>query len=121
MPGLGPTGEAAGRGAGQPLAAAGDWACAYGCALITLEGVLASDTIVRDIYRRLGYAEQTLKLAKRLRARERPATGIARRWQPCPVRLLSQPYFPAGRGSGIPAVVVLMSRPPEAGIRSLHV
>lgn len=63
---LATTGEAAGRGAGRALmAAAGDWACGYGCALITLEGVFASDTIVRDVYRRLGYAEQMLKLAKK--------------------------------------------------------
>ena len=47
------------------MAAAGDWACGYGCALITLEGVLASGTIVRDVYHRLGCAEQTLKLAEK--------------------------------------------------------
>jgi hypothetical protein len=31
----------------------------------TLDGVLASNTIVRAVYHRLGYAEQTLKLAKK--------------------------------------------------------
>jgi hypothetical protein len=30
-----------------------------------LEGVLASDINVRDVYHQLGYAEQTLKLAKK--------------------------------------------------------
>jgi hypothetical protein len=30
-----------------------------------LDGVLASNTIVRAVYHRLGYAEQTLKLAKK--------------------------------------------------------
>jgi hypothetical protein len=46
-----------------------------------LEGVLASGTIVRDVYHRLGYAEQTLNLAKKAlspgAARHRNRTPLA--------------------------------------------
>jgi GNAT superfamily N-acetyltransferase len=79
---LATAGEAAGRGAGRALmAAAGGWACGYGCALITLEGVLASGTIVRGVCRRLGYAGQALKLAEKAlspgAARRRNRTPLA--------------------------------------------
>jgi ribosomal protein S18 acetylase RimI-like enzyme len=60
------TADAAGSGAGRRLMmAAENWARQQGCALMTLE-VFASNTIARAIYERLGYREQTLKLAKQL-------------------------------------------------------
>ncbi len=60
------TAAAAGQGVGRALmAAAEDWARQQGCALITLE-VFASNTTARTVYARLGYAQQTLKLAKPL-------------------------------------------------------
>jgi ribosomal protein S18 acetylase RimI-like enzyme len=66
------TAAAAGGGIGRRLmAAAEEWASQQGCALITLE-VFASNTAARAIYARLGYHEQTLKLAKELPA---PAEG----------------------------------------------
>ena len=58
--------EAAGSGVGRRLmVAAEDWARQQGCALITLE-VFAANAVARSVYERLGYREQTLKLAKRL-------------------------------------------------------
>jgi GNAT superfamily N-acetyltransferase len=58
--------DAAGSGIGRSLmAAAEDWASQQGCALITLE-VFAANAVARAVYERLGYQEQTLKLAKRL-------------------------------------------------------
>jgi GNAT superfamily N-acetyltransferase len=60
------TAAAAGQGVGRALmAAAEDWARQQGCALITLE-VFAANSTARSVYARLGYAEQTLKLAKPL-------------------------------------------------------
>ena len=57
---------AAGRGVARALmTAAEDWTRDQACALITLE-VFASNTTARAVYGRLGYAEQTLKLAKTL-------------------------------------------------------
>jgi ribosomal protein S18 acetylase RimI-like enzyme len=55
---------AAGRGVARALmTAAEDWPRDQACALMTLE-VFASNTTARADYGRLGYAEQTLKLAK---------------------------------------------------------
>ena len=58
--------DAAGTGVGRRLmVAAEDWVRQQDCALITLE-VFATNAVARAIYERLGYREQTLKLAKRL-------------------------------------------------------
>jgi GNAT superfamily N-acetyltransferase len=58
--------DAAGSGLGRRLMlAAESWARHEGCALITLE-VFASNVVARAVYERLGYREQTLKLAKQL-------------------------------------------------------
>jgi GNAT superfamily N-acetyltransferase len=58
--------DAAGSGVGRRLmVAAEDWVRQQGCALITLE-VFATNAVARAVYERLGYREQTLKLAKRL-------------------------------------------------------
>lgn len=58
--------NAAGSGVGRRLMlAAEDWARRQGCALITLE-VFAANTVARSVYDRLGYQEQTVKLAKKL-------------------------------------------------------
>lgn len=58
--------DAAGSGIGRRLMAAAEvWARQQGCALITLE-VFATNSVARAVYERLGYREQTLKLAKRL-------------------------------------------------------
>jgi ribosomal protein S18 acetylase RimI-like enzyme len=60
--------DAAGSGVGRRLmVAAEDWVRQQDCALITLE-VFATNAVARAIYERLGYREQTLKLAKRLDA-----------------------------------------------------
>jgi GNAT superfamily N-acetyltransferase len=60
------TAAAAGSGVGRRLmAAAEEWARQQGCRLITLE-VFARNTAARAVYARLGYQEQTLKLAKQL-------------------------------------------------------
>lgn len=60
------TARAAGAGVGRRLMqAAEDWARQQGCALMTLE-VFGSNTVARAVYERLGYQEQTLKLAKPL-------------------------------------------------------
>jgi GNAT superfamily N-acetyltransferase len=57
---------AAGAGAGRRLMrAAEEWAREQGCGLMTLE-VFARNATARTVYARLGYAEQTLKLAKPL-------------------------------------------------------
>ena len=62
------TAAVAGSGIGRRLmSAAEEWARQRGCTLTTLE-VFASNTAARAIYARLGYAEQTLKLAKQLPA-----------------------------------------------------
>jgi ribosomal protein S18 acetylase RimI-like enzyme len=59
---------AAGGGIGRTLMTAAEaWARQQGCALITLE-VFAGNTAARAVYARLGYQEQTLKLAKPLPA-----------------------------------------------------
>ena len=58
--------DAAGSGIGRRLMVAAEaWARQQGCALITLE-VFATNAVARAVYERLGYREQTLKLAKRL-------------------------------------------------------
>ena len=58
--------DAAGSGIGRRLmTAAEDWASQQGCSMITLE-VFAANAVARAVYDRLGYREQTLKLAKRL-------------------------------------------------------
>jgi len=58
--------DAAGSGVGRRLVVAAEyWARQQGCALITLE-VFATNAVARAVYERLGYREQTLKLAKRL-------------------------------------------------------
>jgi len=60
------TAAAAGIGVGRQLMAAAEvWASQQGCVLITLE-VFASNTVARSVYERLGYREQTLRLAKQL-------------------------------------------------------
>jgi len=60
------TAEAAGRGAGRLLIEkAEQWVRDHGCELITLE-VFAENRTARAVYERLGYQEQTLKLARRL-------------------------------------------------------
>lgn len=58
--------DAAGTGVGRRLlTAAEDWARQQGCRLMTLE-VFGSNTVARATYARLGYQEQTLKLARQL-------------------------------------------------------
>jgi GNAT superfamily N-acetyltransferase len=58
--------SAAGTGAGRRLMqAAEEWAGEQGCGLMTLE-VFAQNATARAVYARLGYQEQTLKLAKPL-------------------------------------------------------
>ena len=60
------TAAAAGAGVGRALmTAAEDWARDQACALTTLE-VFASNAAARAVCARLGYAEQTLKLANAL-------------------------------------------------------
>jgi len=60
------TPEARGRGVGRRLMqTAEEWARHQGCRLLTLE-VFASNAHARAVYQRLGYHEQTLKLAKQL-------------------------------------------------------
>ena len=118
VPALAAAGGAAGRAL---MAAAGDWACGYGCALITLEGVLACDTIVRDVYHRLGYAGQALKLAKKALS-----PGAARYRNRTPLAALpgaaAEPAVLCGWPRlRIPAPVVRLSRQSEAGMRFLHV
>jgi GNAT superfamily N-acetyltransferase len=57
---------AAGAGAGRRLMeAAEEWARQQGCRLMTLE-VFGQNAAARAVYARLGYSEQTLKLAKPL-------------------------------------------------------
>ena len=57
---------AEGRGVGRALmAAAEEWARGRGYRVITLE-TFAANTRARDFYRRLGYVEETLKLAREL-------------------------------------------------------
>jgi ribosomal protein S18 acetylase RimI-like enzyme len=57
---------AAGRGVGRRLMqAAEEWARQEGCRLMTLE-VFGQNEAARAVYARLGYQEQTLKLAKPL-------------------------------------------------------
>jgi GNAT superfamily N-acetyltransferase len=57
---------AAGRGVGRRLIEAAEaWSRARGCRLVTLE-VFGANEIARAVYQRLGYSEQTLKLAKPL-------------------------------------------------------
>ena len=46
------------------MSSAEDWARQQGCSVMTLE-VVAGDATARGVYARLGYHEQTLKLAKR--------------------------------------------------------
>jgi GNAT superfamily N-acetyltransferase len=46
------------------MAAAEEWARQQGCALMTLD-VFGQNETARAVYARLGYQEQTLKLAKR--------------------------------------------------------
>ena len=58
--------SAAGRGVGRRLMlGAEEWARRQGCSLMTLE-VFGQNTAAREVYGRLGYQEQTLKLAKPL-------------------------------------------------------
>jgi ribosomal protein S18 acetylase RimI-like enzyme len=58
--------SAAGRGAGRRLMlAAEEWARREGCSVMTLE-VFGQNAAARAVYGRLGYQEQTLKLAKPL-------------------------------------------------------
>lgn len=60
------TAMASGAGVGRRLIlAAEQWAKKQGCAVMTLE-VFARNTTARTVYTRLGYQEQTLKLAKPL-------------------------------------------------------
>ena len=60
------TPEAGGSGFGRRLMqTAEEWAKHQGCRLLTLE-VLGSNAHARTVYQRLGYREQTLKLAKQL-------------------------------------------------------
>jgi GNAT superfamily N-acetyltransferase len=57
---------APGAGVGRRLMdSAEEWARQQGCRLMTLE-VFGRNTVARAVYQRLGYQEQTLKLAKPL-------------------------------------------------------
>jgi ribosomal protein S18 acetylase RimI-like enzyme len=60
------TAAAAGAGVGRLLMRhAEEWARQQGCRVMTLE-VFGQNAAARAVYERLGYQEQTLKLAKQL-------------------------------------------------------